>query len=175
MDDSNLESHDSHSALGGHTKQSLTKIFGSQPEISARASFDLFVRDFFDLPAPYGVRLPSGVKSVFCYYFDIDTGLFSQWDCLLPQTNAYVEDVKTGFEQTGGSSALANAWQEVDMPIPTLDSIRLARVIELLLLGNAKILLCGHAGIGKSVTLDAILKRINKQSLFDKNRGEVRR
>ena len=176
MDDSNLESHDSQSqtTLGGHTKQSLMKIWGSQPDLSARASFDLFVRDFFDLPAPYGVRLPSGVKSVFCYYFDIDSGLFSQWDCLLPQTKDYVEDVKTGFEQTGGSLALANAWQEVEMPIPTIDSIRLARIMELLLLGNAKILVCGHAGIGKSVIIDAILKRINKKSIFDKDRGEVK-
>lgn len=173
MDDSALESHDSHMALGGHTRQSLQKIWGSVPEISARASFDLFVRDFFDLPAPYGVRLPSGVKSVFCYYFDIDSGLFSQWDTLLPNTNAYVDDVKTGFELTGGSIALANAWKEVDMPIPTIESIRLARVVELLLLGNAKILLAGHAGIGKSVTLEAILKRINKKSIFDKASNDV--
>ena len=113
MDDSALEAMDSHTALGGHSKQSLMKIWGSTPDISARASFDLFVRDFFDLPPPYGVRLPSGVKSVFCYYFDIESGLFSQWDTLLPATNAYIDDVKTGFELTGGSSALANAWMEV--------------------------------------------------------------
>ena len=113
MDDSALEAMDSHTALGGHSKQSLMKIWGSAPDISARASFDLFVRDFFDLPPPYGVRLPSGVKSVFCYYFDIESGLFSQWDTLLPATNAYIDDVKTGFELTGGSSALANAWMEV--------------------------------------------------------------
>jgi len=59
------------------------------------------------------------------------------------------------------------------MPIPTLDSVKLARVVELLLLGNAKILLAGHAGIGKSVILNAILKRINKKSIFDKENGEV--
>ena len=170
-----LEAVDSHTGLGGHTKQSLMKIWGSTPDISARASFDLFVRDFFDLPPPYGVRLPSGVKSVFCYYFDIDTGLFAQWDTLLPLTNAYIDDVKTGFELTGGSSALANSWMEVDLPIPTLDSIKLARIVELLLLGNAKILLAGHAGIGKSVVMNAILKRINKKSIFDKESNEVSR
>ena len=170
-----LEAADSHTGLGGHTKQSLMKIWGAAPDISARASFDMFVRDLFDLPPPYGVRLPSGVKSVFCYYFDIDTGLFAQWDTLLPQTNAFIDDVKTGFELTGGSSALANAWMEVDMPIPTLDSAKLARVVELLLLGNAKILLAGHAGIGKSVILDAILKRVNKKSIFDKENGDVSR
>jgi len=59
------------------------------------------------------------------------------------------------------------------MPIPTIDSIRLARVVELLLLGNAKVLLAGHAGIGKSIILDAILKRINKKSIFDKSDTEV--
>ncbi|KAL5256854.1 hypothetical protein ACHWQZ_G011949 [Mnemiopsis leidyi] len=168
-----LEAVDSHTGLGGHTKQSLMKIWGSAPDISARCSFDLFVRDFFDLPPPYGVRLPSGTKSVFCYYFDIDTGLFAQWDTLLPLTNAYIDDVKTGFELTGGSSALANASMELDLPIPTLDSVKLARIVELLLLGNAKILLAGHAGIGKSVVLDAILKRINKRSIFDKESNEV--
>ena len=173
MDDISLEAMDSHSNLAGHTKQSLMKIWGSAPDISARASFDLFVRDLFDLPPPYGVRLPVGLKTVFAYYFDIDTGLFSPWDSLLPSTNAYIEDVKTGFEMTGGSCALANAWMEVDMPIPTIDSIRLARIVELLLIGNAKILLAGHAGIGKSVIMDAILKRINKRSIFDKADNEV--
>jgi len=101
MDDAIMETHDSHGGLAGHSKHSLMKIWGSQPEISARASFDLFVRDFFDLPTPYGVRLPSNVKSVFSYYFDIDSGLFVLWDTLLPLTAAYVDDVKTGFELTG--------------------------------------------------------------------------
>ena len=85
MDDSNLEPSDSLTGLAGHSKQSLMRIWGSTPDVSARASFDMFVRDFFDLPPPYGVRLPSGVKSVYCYFFDIDTGLFCQWDTLLPQ------------------------------------------------------------------------------------------
>lgn len=58
---------------------------------------------------------------------------------LIPSTVAYVEDVKTGFEMSGGQSALANAASEIYNMIPTIDSVKLARIVELLLLGNAKV------------------------------------
>ena len=141
FEDSATEKLENLTGLSVQARHQVQQIWGANPDLNARVSFDMFVRDLFDLPSPYGVRLPSMVHNAMAYYFDIDSGQFITWDTLVPTTSSYVDDIKTGCELSGGNDALANISNEILKPLPTFDTVRIARLTELLMKSNSQVCL----------------------------------
>jgi dynein heavy chain len=104
--------------------------------------FDEFTRDLFDKNVKFGIYLPPNNKSVFEYFLDVTSGNFVEWNQLLTSIEKLIRQGKS------------------DDIIPTIDSIRFSFLATLLLNDKHSVLVTGSSGIGKTVTIDSMLKKL---------------
>lgn len=95
---------------------------------------------------PLGVRLPTGNKSIFSYFIDMETGNFVGWDVLVPSTKSLIE--KGAVITIGESMGMATQHQkgqgrEAEI-VPTVDIVRFSFLAGLLLLNKHPVLLTGQ-------------------------------
>ena len=141
-----------------------------------RAAFDVLVRDIFRNDIPVGIRFPSTLHSVFSYYVDMDTGNFVQWRDLLPKPYSIIEkslsfgdsnmkqqlvkhNLLTEFNpmsETSGAQAF----------VPTVDAMRFAFLLNLLILCKQPVILSGDIGVGKSSLVAHALRLFQEGSSF---------
>ena len=109
---------------------------------SLTREFDELVRETFESNVKYGIYLPPASKSVFDFFLDAITGNFVEWNHLLPHSEFLIKQSR------------------IDDLIPTVDSVRFAFLSSLLLSGKHPVLISGQSGIGKTATLQHMLKRL---------------
>jgi len=95
-----------------------------------------------------GVRLPTGNRSIFSYFIDMETGNFVPWDVLVPSTKSLIEKgaVITIGETMGmgvGASHQKGQGREGEI-VPTVDFVRFSFLTSLLLLNKHPVLLTGE-------------------------------
>lgn len=105
--------------------------------------FDEFVRETFEQNIKYGIYLPPASKPVFDYFLDVTSGNFIEWNKLVPNVDTLIKQTKP---------------EEL---IETLDSIRFCFLSTLLLMGKNTVLITGTSGIGKTVTIQSMLKKLS--------------
>ena len=125
--------------------------------INARAAFNGFVHELFNLEPPLAVQLPNSKHSIFSYYIDMQTGNFTSFDSLISP----VKEIVNQFDQTNHSDRLKNILDNVSsniskytqiLPalnnwklIPTIDTIRYSFLMALLLCQGKHVLVTGKS------------------------------
>ena len=120
--------------------------------------FDELTRELFDKNIKYGIYLPPNNKSVFEYFLDVTTGNFVEWNQLLVNIDKLIRQNKS------------------DEIIPTIDSIRFSFLATLLMHGKHSVLITGSSGIGKTISIENMIKRIDTYGFTFKSHsilGEV--
>lgn len=133
-------------------------------DIDISNEFDNFVREMFEVEPPLGVRLPTGNKSVFNYFIDMETGNFVPWDVLVPTTKSLIEKgAIITIGDTMGLSAHHQKGQGREAEIvPTVDIVRFSFLTGLLILEKRPVLLTGDSGVGKTAIITNMLKELEK-------------
>lgn len=146
-----------------------TRLTSPISTTAIRETFDVFVRDMFEIDAPIGVQLPVGNDSVFSYYVDMETGQFSQWSNLVPSCRALIaKAVSSQFAISDTQNVLDDPPPlrndvEIDRSlVPTVDTVRYAFLISLMSLNRQSVLLTGKPGIGKSALIQDTLLRLSQ-------------
>ncbi|XP_071963333.1 dynein axonemal heavy chain 6-like [Antedon mediterranea] len=126
--------------------------------------FDGLVRDTFDIEPPLGVRLPSGSKTIFNYFVNMENGKFVSWDVLVPSTKSLIDKgvahVSIG-EQMGLTAQMSQKMQlDEGELVTTVDTIRYSFLASLLLLNKHPVLITGDSGVGKSAVVSHILEHL---------------
>ena len=93
-----------------------------------------------------GVRLPTGNKTIYSYFIDMEYGTFVPWDALVPSTKSLIEKgaIITIGETMGVAMEQKKAGGDDSHDIvPTVDVIRFSFLTSLLLLNKHPVLLTG--------------------------------
>lgn len=95
--------------------------------------------------APSGVRLPTGNRSIFSYFIDMESGNFVPWEVLVPSTKFLIEKgaVITIGETMGVASHHRKGQTKEAEIVPTVDIARFSFLTGLLLLNKHPVLLTG--------------------------------
>ncbi|XP_063958044.1 dynein axonemal heavy chain 6-like isoform X2 [Lytechinus pictus] len=146
-------------------------------ELNISYEFDGFVHDMFDTEPPLGVRLPSGSRTIFHYFVNLESGKFVPWDELVPSTKSLIDKgvvhVSLG-EQLGVTNQMSKeASLEDGGQVPTVDTIRYSFLTSLLLLNKKPVLLTGDSGVGKSALISHMLKRLCKDKGTTTEHGSI--
>ncbi|OWF46435.1 Dynein heavy chain 6, axonemal [Mizuhopecten yessoensis] len=136
--------------------------------------FDGFMHDLFDIEPPLGVRLPTGNRSVYSYFIDMESGNFVLWDVLVPQTRSLIEKsaVITIGETMGIVSEHKKKREETDIT-PTVDIVRFSFLSSLLITNKHPVLLSGESGVGKSALINHMLSRLKRDGGAEIKNGTV--
>lgn len=133
-----------------------------EKELNICNEFDNFMREMFEVEPPLGVRLPTGNRTIYSYFIDMETGNFVPWDALVPSTRSLIdkgamitigESMGVAMEQKKGGGDEGNI-------VPTVDVIRFSFLTSLLLVNKHPVLITGDSGVGKSAVINYTLKRL---------------
>jgi dynein heavy chain len=106
--------------------------------------FDEYVHEIFGSNIKYSIYCPPTSKPVFDYFLDVTTGNFVEWNMLLPSMDSLIRKTKS------------------DEITETIDSVRYTFLATLLLMSRKSILITGSSGIGKTVQIKSMLKRLTQ-------------
>eukprot|EP00063_Salmo_salar_P092130 XP_014066965.1 PREDICTED: dynein heavy chain 14, axonemal isoform X3 [Salmo salar] len=132
--------------------------------------------------APCGVSLPAGNRMIFNYFVDLQTGAFVPWDELVPSTESLIRkglNTSSGSEslQLGGVLAESNTTDTTSFlrsgPICSNDTVRYSFLMSLLLLNKQPVLLTGDSGVGKTILIQSILKKLQEDGGEMVNQGTI--
>ncbi|XP_078503488.1 dynein axonemal heavy chain 14 [Lissotriton helveticus] len=127
--------------------------------------FNTFVHDMFEGDRTLGINMPTGDKSIFDYFVDLQTGNFVPWEELVPSTKSLIEKGSTSFSESLMSKKNANHQRQLasfQNLIPTIDTVRYTFLSSLLLTNKHPVLIIGDSGVGKSTIIQNMLKRLQK-------------
>ncbi|KAK3092231.1 hypothetical protein FSP39_000084 [Pinctada imbricata] len=143
-------------------------------DINICNEFDSFMHDLFEVEPPLGVRLPTGNKSIYAYFIDMESGNFVPWDVLVPKTKSLIEKgaVITIGETMGVSASHKKKRDEAEIT-PTVDLIRFSFLTALLLTNKQPVLLTGESGVGKSAIINHMLENMSKDGGTSTKSGTV--
>ncbi|XP_064811633.1 dynein axonemal heavy chain 6-like [Oncorhynchus masou masou] len=118
--------------------------------------------------APCGVSLPAGNRMIFNYFVDLQTGAFVPWDELVPSTESLIrKGLLTPLPSLlGGALGESNTTDTTSFlrsgPICSNDTVRYSFLMSLLLLNKQPVLLTGDSGVGKTILIQSILKKLQR-------------
>ncbi|XP_007435709.1 dynein heavy chain 14, axonemal, partial [Python bivittatus] len=137
-------------AIGGilkreeeHEGETLIGINTSQDELArVTRDFNYLVRDLFERKPPANIQFPSGDKTVFDYFVDLQTGEFEPWGHLVPSTQFLIQ--KETSDISDSDNNLSENQEKKTEPsafIPNIDTIRHSFLASLLLLTKHPVLI----------------------------------
>nr|XP_039247972.1 dynein heavy chain 6, axonemal-like [Styela clava] len=157
---------------------SSTVIGRDEMLINMSYDFDHFVHETFEGEPPLGVNFPSGSRSIFSYFVDMQTGHFTPWEDLVPETKSLIARGLT-YSMVNETMGLYSdhkkspATDTLSTLVPTTDTIRYSFLSALLLLNKQPVLLTGDSGVGKTALLQNLLNRLNKPNGMGTQPGTV--
>ncbi|XP_075781391.1 dynein axonemal heavy chain 14 isoform X1 [Pelodiscus sinensis] len=132
--------------------------------VNVTRGFSNFVRDIFEGEPPIGIQFPAGNRFIFEYFVDLQTCDFVPWTDLVPTTQFLIQ------QDTSFSDSLKSESKEVTPGrrdtltfIPNMDTTCYTFLTSLLLLNKHPVLITGDSGIGKTVMIQNMLERLQKQ------------
>ncbi|XP_038822889.1 dynein heavy chain 6, axonemal-like [Salvelinus namaycush] len=129
--------------------------------------------------APCGVSFPAGNRMIFNYFVDLQTGAFVPWDELVPSTESLIrKGLLTPLPSLlGGVLGESNTTDTTSFlrsgPICSNDTVRYSFLMSLLLLNKQPVLLTGDSGVGKTILIQSILKKLQKDGGEMVNQGTI--
>ncbi|KAM6459278.1 dynein axonemal heavy chain 14 [Liasis olivaceus] len=150
-----------------HEGETLIGINTSQDELAhVTRDFNYLVHDLFERKPPANIQFPSGDKTVFDYFVDLQTGEFEPWGHLVPSTQFLIQ--KETSDISDSDNNLSENHEKKTEPsafIPNIDTIRHSFLASLLLLTKHPVLIIGDPGSGKTAMIDNMLGRFQKDGL----------
>ncbi|XP_069464806.1 dynein axonemal heavy chain 14 [Ambystoma mexicanum] len=127
--------------------------------------FNTFVHEIFEGDRTLGIQMPTGDKSIYDYFVDLQTGNFVPWEDLVPSTQSLIEKGCTSFSDSLMSRKNSDHQKQlasIQSLIPTIDTVRYTFLASLLLTNKHPVLITGDSGVGKSTIIQNMLKKLQK-------------
>ncbi|XP_041927364.1 dynein heavy chain 6, axonemal-like isoform X2 [Alosa sapidissima] len=131
----------------------------SDPLKTMPREFQSLLRKLFDGGHHYGITLPTGNRTLFSYFVDLQTNSFVLWDELVSPTDSLIRKGMSVLNPYLNDSLGQSPCCE---HVGNIDSIRYSFLLSLLLLNNQPVLLTGDSGVGKSILIESMLKKLQK-------------
>ncbi|XP_030743682.1 dynein axonemal heavy chain 14 [Echinops telfairi] len=145
-----------------------------EPDSLAKVTydFDKLVRELFENSLQEGIKLPTGDRSIFGYFVDIQQCEFTAWSELVPTTQALVQRGTSLLTDPQGSNENLLKITECGEYInhtATRDTMCLSFLSSLLLKNSYPVLLTGEPGVGKTAAINQMLEKLEGPGAFDIN------
>nr|XP_056709345.1 dynein axonemal heavy chain 14 [Euleptes europaea] len=129
--------------------------------------FNFLVRDIFENQPPANIQFPSGDRTAFDYFVDLQTGEFVTWGEIVPSTQYLIQQETADHSDSSNSDPKTDGNQETKPAplafIPNIDTIRYTFLTSLLLVNKHPVLIIGDSGSGKTAMIHNMLGRLQKQ------------
>ncbi|XP_036611437.1 dynein heavy chain 14, axonemal [Trichosurus vulpecula] len=124
--------------------------------------FDNLIHELFEGDPPYGIRLPSGERSIFGYFVDLQNCDFIPWSNLIPSSDSLIagNSLRSGSQTTLGSIIKYNDNIEFNHHFATRDTISLSFFMSLFIKNKYPILIAGESGVGKTAVINQMLEKL---------------
>lgn len=109
------------------------------------------VRELFEKNVKFGIYLPPNAKPIFDYFLDVTSGNFIEWNALVLGVDALIRQQQQANNESDRSSSSM---------IDTVDSIRFTFLTALLLMNRNPVIVTGASGVGKTVIVESMLKKL---------------
>nr|KAF6395182.1 dynein axonemal heavy chain 14 [Rousettus aegyptiacus] len=149
-----------------------------EPDSLARVTYDFdnLVHQLFESNTQVGINLPTGKHSIFGYFVDIQTCEFIPWSELLPNVQTLIQrgtSILTDPQASGENILKITECGENINHIATRDTVSLSFLISLLLKNSCPVLLTGDSGVGKTITINQVLEKLEGSGGFDVKYGSI--
>ncbi|XP_064133022.1 dynein axonemal heavy chain 14 [Loxodonta africana] len=149
-----------------------------EPDSLAKVTYDFdnLVRELFESNAQGGIHLPTGDRSIFGYFVDIQQCEFIPWSELVPGAQALVQkgtSLLADFQGSNENLLKITECGEYINHTATRDTICLSFLISLLLKNSCPVLLTGEPGVGKTTAINQMLEKLEGPGGFDVKYGSI--
>ncbi|KAM9003084.1 dynein axonemal heavy chain 14 [Sarcophilus harrisii] len=123
--------------------------------------FDNLVHELFGGDPPYGIRLPTGERTIFAYFVDFQNCDFIPWSNLIPNSESLIHgsSYRSGF-QASLDMIKHNHNIEFNHHFATRDSVSYSFLMSLFIKNKYPVLIAGESGVGKSAVINQMLERL---------------
>ncbi|XP_077934784.1 dynein axonemal heavy chain 14 [Halichoerus grypus] len=171
-------------AFGGTLKredehEDDTVLYSShEPDTPARVTYDFdnLVHELFESNPHIGINLPSGKRSIFGYFVDLQQCEFIPWSELLPSIQTLIQKGTSVLVDPEGSSEnllKIPEFGESISHIATRDTVSLSFLISLLLKNFCPVLLTGDPAVGKTSAINEMLQKLEGPGALDVKYGSI--
>ncbi|XP_011359187.1 dynein heavy chain 14, axonemal [Pteropus vampyrus] len=149
-----------------------------EPDSLARVTYDFdnLVHQLFESNTQVGINLPTGKHSIFGYFVDIQTCEFIPWSELLPNIQTLIQRGTSILADPQGSGEnilkITECGENINH-IATRDTVCFSFLISLLLKNSCPVLLTGDSGVGKTITINQVLEKLEGSGGFDVKYGSI--
>ncbi|XP_029790782.1 dynein heavy chain 14, axonemal [Suricata suricatta] len=149
-----------------------------EPGSPARVTygFDNLVHELFENNPRIGINLPTGNRSVFGYFVDLQQCEFIPWSELLPSIQALNQkgtSVLADPQVSSENLLKVTEYGENITHIATSNTVSFTFLISLLLRNFCPVLLTGDSGVGKTTTINQMLEKLEGPGAFDVKYGSI--
>ncbi|XP_031192756.1 dynein heavy chain 14, axonemal isoform X3 [Mastomys coucha] len=146
--------------------------------VEVNYNFDNFVREVFedDPERDTCTNLPGSERSVFGYFVDLQQCEFMPWSDLVPNVQTLIQkgtSLVTEFPGSGESVLRMKEYGEYVNFTATRDTICLSFLMSLLQRNSYPVLLTGDCGVGKTTTINKMLKKLEGRGTLDIKYGSI--
>ncbi|XP_060048420.1 dynein axonemal heavy chain 14 isoform X2 [Erinaceus europaeus] len=150
----------------------------SEPDSVAKVTsdFDSLLYELFEGNSQIGIKLPAGHQSMFWYFVDIQQCEFVLWTELLPNIHTLIQRGTSLLADSQGPNEnlmkIAEYGESINH-IATRDTTSISFLTSLLLGHSCPVLLTGDFGVGKTVTINQMLARLENSGAYDVKCGSI--
>ncbi|XP_048968435.1 dynein axonemal heavy chain 14 isoform X2 [Canis lupus dingo] len=138
--------------------------------------FDNLVHELFESNPQVGVNLPTGKRSIFGYFVDLQQCEFIPWSELLPSIQTLIQKGTSILADPEGSSEnllKIREYGENISHIATRDTVSLSFLISFLLKNFCPVLLTGDPAVGKTTAIKEMLEKLECPGALDVKYGSI--
>ncbi|XP_068918735.1 dynein axonemal heavy chain 14 [Petaurus breviceps papuanus] len=124
--------------------------------------FDNLIHELFEGDPPYGIRLPSGERSIFGYFVDLQNCDFIPWSNLIPSSDSLIQGIsRKSTSQTSLDNIIKyNENIEFNHHFATRDTISFSFFMSLFIKNKYPTLIAGESGVGKTAVINQMLEKL---------------
>ncbi|XP_042301519.1 LOW QUALITY PROTEIN: dynein axonemal heavy chain 14 [Sceloporus undulatus] len=158
-----------------HEGETLIGINTSHDDLAnVTRDFNYLVHNIFETKPPANIQIPSGDKTVFDYFVDLQTGEFEPWGNLVPSTQLLIQKETSDLSDSDNKMTENQEKKtETSTFVPNIDTIRHSFLTSLLLLNKHPVLIIGDPGTGKTDMIDYMLGRLQKEGGLSMKMGTI--
>ncbi|XP_062938980.1 dynein axonemal heavy chain 14 [Cynocephalus volans] len=150
--------------------------FEYSPLAKVTYNFDNLVHELFENNSEIGINLPTGERSIFGYFVDIQQCEFIPWSDLVPSDQTLIQRGTSLLTDLQGSTEnllrMAECGEGVTFTA-TRDTTCLSFLMSLLLKNSCPVLLTGESGVGKTATINQMLEKLEGPGAFSIKYGSI--
>ncbi|XP_051041734.1 dynein axonemal heavy chain 14 [Phodopus roborovskii] len=141
-------------------------------------NFDNLIHELFEEESERdsSINLPSGERSIFGYFVDLQRCEFMPWSDLVPNAQTIIQrgtSLLTDFQGSSDNVLRMKECGEYVNYTATRDTICLSFLMSLLLKNSYPVLLTGDSGVGKTTAISEMLEKLEGRGTFDIKFGSI--